>query len=88
MKQIIEKIKSQMASSEKTGYADNQDSPYFLTTSEAQQIVEALEGMEARRAFALPKGEEVNEHLLNNEHHHSPEEAAGELYYETLKSKL
>ena len=60
MKQIIEKLKSIMMDFEKIGFTDNQHTPYFLTLSEARQIVEALEGMEERRAFTLPKGEEVN----------------------------
>jgi len=60
MKQIIEKLKSIMMDFEKIGFTDNQHTPYFLTLSEARQIVEALEGMENRRAFTLPKDEEVN----------------------------
>jgi len=65
MKQIIEKLKEQIANS--IEYGNDLDAASWgmqegvlISANEAPQIVEALEGMEERRAFTLPKGEEVN----------------------------
>jgi len=65
MKQIIEKLKEQIANS--IEYGNDLDAASWgmqegvlISANEAQQIVEALEGMEERRAFTLPKDEEVN----------------------------
>lgn len=60
MKHIIERIKSQIRSNETAIFDAYKNHSYYFTDEEAQQIVEALEGMESGRSFILPKGEEVN----------------------------
>ena len=64
MKDIIEKLRKQMLNIEKIGYDENQDSPYFLTMTEASAILAALRQTEGEavefRGYAVfnPIGEE------------------------------
>lgn len=83
MKQIIEKLKAQIDEDAQLNNDPNESNwvrevGVILSANEAQAIVETLEWMEARRAFTLPKGEEVNG-MLNIALRHLSDEQANAL---------
>ena len=68
MKDTIERLKYHVAYSEKIGHnAENDSLPLLLSANEAQQIVEALEGMEKIKASIQKEREfqdKVNDYNL------------------------